>query len=206
MEGGQITPRFRSHLTLTHALVFLSLCCSRSYDRERCDSAREGHGRSCTHAPMHSAVSAIATMLLVGQTAAFLTSSLTAIAVSQRSTNKLSMAATKPDQLPADAKRYYVRPDRFLDVLTSAPQLLFRLGSGALVDGYTGEESYRSVQNRGTPSFPHGRHVDTEHVISMNARSGCLHCSRLGVLDLPVIGNALKYRRIRPSLHSMPVT
>ena len=44
--------------------------------------------------------------------------------------------AVKPDQLPAQAKRYYVRPDRILDVLTSAPQLLLRLGSGALVDGY----------------------------------------------------------------------
>lgn len=40
------------------------------------------------------------------------------------------------DQLPAKAKRYYVRPDRILDVVTSAPQLLLRLGSGALVDGY----------------------------------------------------------------------
>lgn len=49
--------------------------------------------------------------------------------------SSLSMAAA-PDQLPAQARRYYVRPDRVLDVLTSAPQLLFRLGSGALVDGY----------------------------------------------------------------------
>ena len=46
------------------------------------------------------------------------------------------MAAKSNDQLPADAKRYYVRPDRILDVVTSAPQLLLRLGSGALVDGY----------------------------------------------------------------------
>lgn len=52
-----------------------------------------------------------------------------------RGRSALSMAA-KPDQLPAKAKRYYVRPDRILDVLTSAPQLLLRLGSGALVDGY----------------------------------------------------------------------
>lgn len=46
------------------------------------------------------------------------------------------MAAAKQDQLPAEAKRYYIRPDKIVDVLTSAPQLLLRLGSGALVDGY----------------------------------------------------------------------
>ncbi|CAM9962856.1 unnamed protein product, partial [Choristocarpus tenellus] len=39
-------------------------------------------------------------------------------------------------QLPSNAKRYFVRPDRILDVIGSAPQLLIRLGSGALVDGY----------------------------------------------------------------------
>lgn len=51
-----------------------------------------------------------------------------------RYSTKVAMAAN--DQLPANAKRYYVRPDRILDVVTSAPQLLLRLGSGALVDGY----------------------------------------------------------------------
>ena len=58
-----------------------------------------------------------------------------AAAAVARGRSALSMAV-KPDQLPAQAKRYYVRPDRILDVLTSAPQLLLRLGSGALVDGY----------------------------------------------------------------------
>lgn len=64
----------------------------------------------------------------------------------QRSTNvnAVNMAASKQDQLPAKAKRYYVRPDRILDVATSAPQLLLRLGSGALVDGYRCEFSYMS--------------------------------------------------------------
>lgn len=45
------------------------------------------------------------------------------------------------DPLPAEAKRYYVRPDRIIDVLLSAPQLLLRLGSGALVDGYRCESA-----------------------------------------------------------------
>lgn len=49
--------------------------------------------------------------------------------------NLTSMKMASP-QLPAEARRYYVRPDRILDVLGSAPQLLLRLGSGALVDGY----------------------------------------------------------------------
>lgn len=55
--------------------------------------------------------------------------------------SSLSMAA-EPDRLPAQAKRYYVRPDRILDVLTSAPQILLRLGSGALVDGYQCESDW----------------------------------------------------------------
>lgn len=54
-------------------------------------------------------------------------------------TTALNMAQA-PDQLPAEAKRYYARPDRVLDLLTSSPQLLFRLGSGALVDGYQCEQ------------------------------------------------------------------
>lgn len=52
-----------------------------------------------------------------------------------------SLNMAKGEELPAEAKRYYVRPDRVLDVLTSAPQLLLRLGSGALVDGYQGEDN-----------------------------------------------------------------
>lgn len=50
----------------------------------------------------------------------------------------LSMVS-KNDQLPAQAKRYYIRPDRLVDIVLSAPQLLLRLGSGALVDGYNCE-------------------------------------------------------------------
>lgn len=49
--------------------------------------------------------------------------------------SSLRMAA-RPEQLPTQPKKYYIRPDRVLDVLSSAPQILLRLGSGALVDGY----------------------------------------------------------------------
>ncbi|CBJ31539.1 Putative uncharacterized protein [Ectocarpus siliculosus] len=152
---------------------------------------------------MHSAVSAIATMLLVGRTAAFLTSSSAAIAVSQRSTNKLSMAATKPDQLPADAKRYYVRPDRFLDVLTSAPQLLFRLGSGALVDGYTvkvsreeeGDEGeYAVVRALGFKVTERGNTWDRQQPrkpIEIYEFEGCPFCRKvreaINIVDIDVV-------------------
>lgn len=54
----------------------------------------------------------------------------------------LSMAQPKAsDQLPAEAKRGFIRSDRVLDIATSIPQLLFRLGSGALVDGYKCEQT-----------------------------------------------------------------
>ncbi|CAM9710240.1 unnamed protein product [Scytosiphon promiscuus] len=68
----------------------------------------------------------------------FVPSTLSRQPAQQQSTNVnvLNMAASKPDQLPSQAKRYFIRPDRILDVVTSAPQLLLRLGSGALVDGY----------------------------------------------------------------------
>lgn len=36
-----------------------------------------------------------------------------------------------------DAKRFFVRPDRFLDIITSSFSLLLRLGSGATVSGYS---------------------------------------------------------------------
>lgn len=85
------------------------------------------------------AVATAALLSLCSRTQAFVgvpSAAASAAAVARgRSGSALSMAA-KPDQLPAQAKRYYVRPDRILDVLTSAPQLLLRLGSGALVDGY----------------------------------------------------------------------
>lgn len=86
---------------------------------------------------MYSGVGLVAATVLCGfqESLGFLPVPSVAPAVSrQRYSTKVSMAAN--DQLPADAKRYYVRPDRILDVVTSAPQLLFRLGSGALVDGY----------------------------------------------------------------------
>lgn len=70
------------------------------------------------------------------QVAGFVPAGLVPSAAVTRTT-RLTMAVN--DQLPANAKRYYVRPDRILDVVTSAPQLLFRLGSGALVDGYNCE-------------------------------------------------------------------
>lgn len=98
---------------------------------------------------MHSAVSLIAIMFLCScqVTFSFLRTSLSfatgGVVSSQPRSTKLTMAAAKPDQLPADAKRYYVRPDRILDLLTSTPQVLLRLGSGALVDGYRGETSCR---------------------------------------------------------------
>ena len=82
------------------------------------------------------AVATAALMSLCSRTQAFVgVPSASAAAAGARGRSALSMAE-KPDQLPAQAKRYYVRPDRILDVLTSAPQLLLRLGSGALVDGY----------------------------------------------------------------------
>lgn len=93
---------------------------------------------------MHSAVSLIAVTFLCScqLSFSFLRASLpsaAALVSSQPRSTKLTMAAAKPDQLPADAQRYYIRPDKLLDVLTSAPQLVLRLGSGALVDGYRGE-------------------------------------------------------------------
>lgn len=54
-------------------------------------------------------------------------------AAARSSLTSMRMASS---QLPAEAKRYFVRQDRILDILGSAPQLLLRLGSGALVDGY----------------------------------------------------------------------
>lgn len=85
------------------------------------------------------AVVTAALISLCSRTQAFVgVPSASAAAAVARGQSALSMAA-KPDQLPAQAKRYYVRSDRILDVLTSAPQLLLRLGSGALVDGYQGE-------------------------------------------------------------------
>ena len=65
------------------------------------------------------------------------------LAASRGSLTSTKMAST---QLPAEAKRYYVRPDRILDVLTSSPQIIFRLGSGLLVDGYRCEQSLNRVQ------------------------------------------------------------
>lgn len=94
--------------------------------------------RARTAMPSSSlAVATAALLSLCSRTQAFVgvPSASAAAAVARGQQSALSMAA-KPDQLPAQAKRYYVRPDRILDVLTSAPQLLLRLGSGALVDGY----------------------------------------------------------------------
>lgn len=87
--------------------------------------------------PSSSLVVAAASLLsLCSRTRAFAVVSSAAAAAAVRSGRSALSMAAKPDQLPAQAKRYYVRPDRILDVLTSAPQLLLRLGSGALVDGY----------------------------------------------------------------------
>lgn len=87
---------------------------------------------------MYSGVGLVAATVLCGfqDASSFLAPALPAVApaVSRQHSTQVSMAAN--EQLPADAKRYYVRPDRILDVVTSAPQLLLRLGSGALVDGY----------------------------------------------------------------------
>lgn len=86
---------------------------------------------------MYSGVGLVAATVLCGfqEASSFLPSTLPAPAVSRhRYATKVTMAVN--EQLPSEAKRYYVRPDRILDVVTSAPQLLLRLGSGALVDGY----------------------------------------------------------------------
>lgn len=92
------------------------------------------------HLAMYTAVSMIAAALLGScqQAASFVPAAMpSTAAVTRAVTTRLNMAVN--DQLPANAKRYYVRPDIILDVVTSAPQLLLRLGSGALVDGYNCE-------------------------------------------------------------------
>lgn len=100
---------------------------------------------------MHSGGSVIVAILLFSfqEALSFLPPGLPSVALAgsrHQCSTKVTMAAN--DQLPADAKRYYVRSDRLLDIVTSAPQLLLRLGSGALVDGYRCECLYLAQQTR----------------------------------------------------------
>lgn len=133
---------------------------------------------------MHTAVSLIAaTFLSISQqTFSFLPSSLptaTSMVSSQRRSTKLTMAAAKPDQLPAEAKRYYVRPDRILDVLTSAPQLLLRLGSGALVDGYRCEQTAfpHFLTRQKMTCIPHSQKIQIHTRSSAERVQTETHCS-----------------------------
>ncbi|CAN0026541.1 unnamed protein product [Ascophyllum nodosum] len=110
------------------------------------------------------------------------------------------MAST---QLPAEAKRYYVRPDRILDVLTSAPQIIFRLGSGLLVDGYRftvsreeeGDEGdYAVIRALGFKVVERGNTWDRKQPrkpIEIYEFEGCPFCRKVreavNILDLDVI-------------------
>nr|WEU39140.1 glutathione S-transferase [Saccharina japonica] len=150
------------------------------------------------------AVATAALLSLCSRTQAFVgvPSASAAAAVARGQQSALSMAA-KPDQLPAQAKRYYVRPDRILDVLTSAPQLLLRLGSGALVDGYRfkvskqeeGDEGeYAVVRALGLKVTERGNTWDRAQPrkpIEIYEFEGCPFCRKVreavNILDLDVV-------------------
>ncbi|XP_058204915.1 uncharacterized protein LOC131318895 [Rhododendron vialii] len=62
---------------------------------------------------------------------------LAAVSTKEEEESKLRFSAP-PNFKPPQPKRFSVRPDKILDIMGAALALFFRLGTGALVSGYSG--------------------------------------------------------------------
>ncbi|KAG5556560.1 hypothetical protein RHGRI_006979 [Rhododendron griersonianum] len=62
---------------------------------------------------------------------------LASVSTKEEEESKLGFAAP-PNFKPPQPKRFSVRPDKILDIMGAALAIFFRLGTGALVSGYSG--------------------------------------------------------------------